>query len=226
MIRSVRLTPRHKRFIEDVRTCLYNLDIPSHRPFYEDVRFLFVSHGEHSGFFNQSHIENTGPILASQKRKSHVIVGVGFNMDAPAAPSIWSYALGSSVSFEAVYNGHEKLSQEQVRRLFDGMMFKQEEILSTLYASCWDYLRANERLAIEDAFLVGGEALVGVDTPFYRHILRYTVMGESVYLHAAFQDLMSYKTKARHVCRRRLADALLLEGINTAPQTRRASLSP
>ena len=216
MVRSVHLTPRHKRFIEDVRACLYNLDIMSHRPFYEDIRFLFMSHGEHCGILSRAHREKTGPTLVSRASKYSMMVGVGFNMDAPNARSLWDAVFGNRVHFEAVYAGRQELSMGEVRALFDGMMNAQEATLREMYDGCWDQLRANEHLAIEDAFLEGGPCRVGAETGFYRHIRRYTTMGEPLYLNAALCTLLEDRKGKRHMRKRHLAETLLLEGIHGA----------
>ena len=143
-----------------------------------------------------------------------MMVGTGFNMDAPDARSLWEAVFGDAIDFDAIYAGRQELSLDQVRLLFDGMMNAQA-VLREVYETCWNQLRPNEHLAIEDAFLEGGPSQVGGGTAFYRHMWRYATMGEPMYLNAA-PKLLESKKRKHQAHKRHLAQVLLLEGIHGA----------
>ncbi len=187
-MKLVGLSPRHRRFIEDVRDCLYHLDLQSQQSFYKDVRFLFASHQEHAGVYAKARaVKGHG---AGVGLHDHMVVGVGFDMDAPEALHEWEQVLGDSTSFRDVYEGRVGLSQQEIRLLFDEKAHGRQVFLSqSLYGDCWQHLRANERLAIEEAFFQGGEGLVGSKTRFYRCMHRYGTSGHLGELEHAMADI-------------------------------------
>lgn len=65
--------------------------------------------------------DKTGkPVPSGESPQGKVTVGVGFNMDKPAARSEWAGAFGGNgPSFDEIRAGKKALSTEQVYRLFD-----------------------------------------------------------------------------------------------------------
>lgn len=209
----MRLRPKD---IVAIRNKLYALQLsyPQQKARYDAIRYRYFIDTE--GYRRRVYDDATGqPLRSGQPCFGKRTVGIGFNMDRTEAPDEWAQCFQNTVDFQAVQKGHRILTTDQVKQLFNAAIRLREGVLQKMYGLHWARLKANERLAIEDAFY-NCEALVNADTAFYQAMTRYVQKGESHFLDAAIEQIKKYSNpqKLKGLQKRRDACALLLN----APQ--------
>jgi GH24 family phage-related lysozyme (muramidase) len=123
---------------------------------YRQKRWDFVSGEE--GFRTRAYDDATGePRRPGTPKKGFVTVGTGFNMDRPDARKVWEKA-GIEADFQRVYNGEQRLNEDQVRRLFEVTINEAEDIVQNKFRGT--DLQEHERLALV-SLAFNNPALVG-----------------------------------------------------------------
>lgn len=209
----MRLRPKD---IVAMRNKLYALQLscPKQKARYDVIRYRYFIDTE--GYRRRVYDDATGqPLRPGQPCLGKRTVGIGFNMDRTEAPDEWTQCFQNTVDFKAVQKGHRILTTDQVKQLFNAAICLRERLLQKMYGLDWARLKANERLAIEDAFY-NCEALVNADTAFYQAMTRYVQKGDPHFLDAAIEQIKKYSNpkKLKGLQKRRDACALLLN----APQ--------
>lgn len=171
--------------VGDMRDRLHNTDPdnnPIDRAFYEQARYYFIGHNE--GFRREAYQDTSG----------NSTVGVGFNMDRSTAKEEWQAALGNAVDFDKVKEGVAKLTNEQVRELFNHSVSTREGELRSMYGPLFNDLRANERLAIEDGYF-NAPSIIDKSTRFYQHMHDYYSSGDTTHLDKALNELKNHSNR-------------------------------
>ncbi|MDX2050389.1 MAG: hypothetical protein SFT93_04385 [Rickettsiaceae bacterium] len=184
------------------RDILHNLDRnnPEHRKIYEKVRFDFLAMNEgerHTAY--KDHLGNT-------------TIGVGFNMSTAGARKEFNKAFDSKINFDDAKNGKIKLTDEQVKKLFDQSMKSRERYLRSSYNEVYDKLKYNELLAIEDLNF-NGPKLVKNGSKFHEYMNNYYQTRDAKYLHLATCELVNRSNPQKHlgIQNRRLKQAAMLD---------------
>ncbi|MGB1230500.1 MAG: glycoside hydrolase family protein [Holosporaceae bacterium] len=209
----MRLRPKD---IVAIRNKLYALQLsyPKQKARYDAIRYRYFIDTE--GYRRRVYDDETGkPLRPGQPCLGKRTVGIGFNMDRTEALNEWAQCFQNAVDFRAVQKGHRLLTTDQVKQLFHAAIRLREEALQKMYGAYWACLKANERLAIEDAFY-NCESLVNTGTAFYQAMTRYAQKGDPHFLDAAIEQIKKYSNpqKLKGLQKRRDACALLL----SAPQ--------
>ncbi len=157
---------------------------------FEKIRRDYIFAGEEAR--EAAYDDKTGANIADivrrgEKPKGNITVGIGFNMGnnqtvegrtrKAAARREWDKAFADAAtrpSFDKVFSGEARLSSTQIETLYQYAITTRENEIRAEYKSAWNALKANEKLAIQDAFYNGGYRIVGRSTKFYRAIMDYT----------------------------------------------------
>jgi len=127
-------------------------------------------------------------IKEGRKVEGNITIGIGFNMERDEAEEEWNKAFRGTISFDDAKDGKINLTDEQIQTLFDSGVEMRVELLRKIYKSAWGKLRANEQLAILDAYF-NGPGVVKGSTKFYRHIVAYVETGDRNHLENALDEL-------------------------------------
>jgi len=109
-------------------------------------------------------------------------------------------------------DGQITLTDEQIQTLFDSGVEIRVNELRVIYKSAWEKLRANEQLAILDAYF-NGPSMVRGGTKFRRHMIAYVESGNPQHLKDAIYELeyCSNPEKNDGLFKRRKVQAELLD---------------
>ena len=146
----------------------------------EKIKALDLQNPEHVKLYKQYRRElfaaAEGYKLTAYLYKGVWHVGIGFNMQRPAARQEWKEAFGEHApDFDRVMEQKQALSKFQAEQLFAHCMQKAETRLRQMYSrQTWEALGPNERMAIESLYYADGEASVNPQSRFYQHIKAYT----------------------------------------------------
>jgi GH24 family phage-related lysozyme (muramidase) len=111
---------------------------------YRQKRYEFISGEE--GFRTRAYDDSDGaPRRRGTPKSGNVTVGVGFNMDRPDARQVWAKA-GIEADFDRVYNGEQRITEDQVRTLFEYTVSEAEDFVQNRFRGT--DLQEHERLAL------------------------------------------------------------------------------
>ncbi len=147
---------------------------------------------------------------AGRKPRGSITVGAGFNMDRPEARDEWSNILGKEISFDDVYRGKAKISDDQLKRLLKYAVVPREKELVNSYKEVWIGLRPNEKIAVLSAYY-NGPGLVNTNTRFFANLKKYIKTSDSKYLKEAALELSERSRKDPQLIPRRKLEAKLLD---------------
>ena len=156
-----------KSGIQKIRDQLHNLDLrdPDSFNLYRQYRQKFVTAGEGSVACVYDDANSTEQPSAD-KLQGNRTVGVGFNMDRPEARDEWDDCFRGKVDFDQVRGGQRRLTIAQINQLLEYCLDRRANELQDFYGEeLWLKLRANERLAIEDAFFCNPGFVVTREDP-------------------------------------------------------------
>lgn len=162
-----------------------NMDHEQWLKMYRPARYAFIALNE------EGNIE--GSETCYEDGKGCRTVGIGFNMDSKIAREEWNAAFAGvepKPDFDQVRAKKQSLNDGQIFILFNyGAEQREQELMRAYGNETWTRLKANERLAIEDAYYNGGGDLVGRGTRFHKNIGAYAKTGDEVHLNNALWEL-------------------------------------
>lgn len=167
---------------------------------YRQRRYDFLK--RHEASRTLAYDDATGKPVTSGPITGNVTVGIGFNMERPDSPEVFQKATGlGRAEFDAVKSGRRRLSEQEVRALFDHTIQEAEDIVSSRLG---DDLPEHERIAaVSMAF--NGPSLIGP---------KFTAAIKSGDRRAALNEIL-YNSNAKRInglYNRRYAEAALFAG--------------
>ena len=206
--------PRDDKAV-NIRNHIYPLDIhnnPEHMKVYKQKEHEFFQ--EEEGKRNSIYDDALDKAKGTEEIEGNVTVGIGYNMDNPAAAGEWKriFPHKRDPSFYEVYHGR-KLSDEEVERLYVGSMESRREQIKKLLGEAYFKLEPNVLLAFTSLYFNGPDKLVGSGTSAYWHIQEYARTGKIEHLNLFREEVRerSNKKKNRGVQARREREAALAD---------------
>lgn len=189
-------------------------DMPESAPTdtYRQRRFEFLSREE--GIRTRAYDDATGlPVTDPSQVKGNITVGIGFNMDAPGNREDFKRATGlSDKDFDEVRAGKKRLTQEQVRKLFDYSVLEAEDFVKKKFKGV--DLTEHQRIALV-SLAFNNPSLIGPD------LTRFVQEGN---IAAARDEILndSNRRKDRGLAGRRYREAEMFVG----PMNSAAAMPP
>lgn len=198
-------------WVRAARDRLHNLDlsITEHKEIYESHLRTHIMFNEITWYTDKQQVPSKPNIpcavyndTAYPPRKT---IGIGFNMDDPAARRDWKNVFGDKLSFDYVYDEDSKntITNSQALKLLDYQINKFRTQLQHFFGRDWDSFTPNEKVTIESLYF-NSHTLVRHydgkskywDTNFSRNLRNYIKTSNSKYLKQAINEV-KYKSNKR-----------------------------